>query len=70
MISAQMLRICREGKPASTFPDHALAPTSTTAWRGTFLRPAVTRSVSLALDPNDGQDQNSPWALAGSSNHR
>jgi hypothetical protein len=25
MISAQALRICREGKPASTLPDHALA---------------------------------------------
>jgi hypothetical protein len=24
MISAQMLRICREGKPVTTFPDHAL----------------------------------------------
>jgi hypothetical protein len=24
MISAQTLRVCREGKPASTFPDHAL----------------------------------------------
>ena len=23
MISAQTLRVCREGKPASTFPDHA-----------------------------------------------
>src|SRR5882724_1163344 len=25
MISAQTLRVCREGKPVSTFPDHALA---------------------------------------------
>ena len=25
MISAQTLCVCREGKPASTFPDHALA---------------------------------------------
>src|SRR5258708_32727923 len=25
MISAQTLRVCREGKPAPTFPDHALA---------------------------------------------
>jgi len=25
MISAQTLCICREGKPVSTFPDHALA---------------------------------------------
>ncbi|WP_207234629.1 hypothetical protein, partial [Bradyrhizobium sp. Leo170] len=24
MISAQTLRVCREGKPVSTFPDHAL----------------------------------------------
>src|SRR6266481_1847683 len=24
MISAQTLRVCREGKPAPTFPDHAL----------------------------------------------
>jgi hypothetical protein len=24
MISAQTRRVCREGKPASTFPDHAL----------------------------------------------
>jgi hypothetical protein len=24
MISAQMLRVCREEKPVSTFPDHAL----------------------------------------------
>src|SRR6266480_8035472 len=24
MISAQMLRVCREGKPVPTFPDHAL----------------------------------------------
>jgi hypothetical protein len=23
MISAQTLRVCREGKPVSTFPDHA-----------------------------------------------
>jgi hypothetical protein len=26
MISAQTLRVCREGKPVPTFPDHALAP--------------------------------------------
>src|SRR6266436_8948053 len=26
MISAQTLRVCREGKPVSTFPDHALCP--------------------------------------------
>ncbi len=26
MISAQTLRVCREGKPVSTFPDHALEP--------------------------------------------
>src|SRR5580704_16346389 len=25
MVSAQTLRVCREGKPVSTFPDHALA---------------------------------------------
>jgi hypothetical protein len=25
MISAQTLRVCREGKPVPTFPDHALA---------------------------------------------
>jgi hypothetical protein len=25
MISAQMLRVCREGKPVATIPDHALA---------------------------------------------
>jgi hypothetical protein len=25
MISAQTLRVCREGKPLFTFPDHALA---------------------------------------------
>jgi hypothetical protein len=25
MISAQTLRVCREGKPLHTFPDHALA---------------------------------------------
>src|SRR5712671_4499489 len=25
MISGQTLRVCREGKPVSTFPDHALA---------------------------------------------
>src|SRR5262245_2671813 len=25
MISAQTLRVCREGKPVSTFPDHALS---------------------------------------------
>jgi hypothetical protein len=25
MISAQTLRVCREGKPAPTFPDHAVA---------------------------------------------
>jgi hypothetical protein len=25
MISAQMLRICREGKPVPAFPDRALA---------------------------------------------
>jgi hypothetical protein len=25
MISAQTLRVCREGKPIPTFPDHALA---------------------------------------------
>src|SRR5215470_13187120 len=24
MISSQTLRVCREGKPVSTFPDHAL----------------------------------------------
>jgi hypothetical protein len=24
MISAQTLRVCREGKPVPTFPDHAL----------------------------------------------
>jgi len=24
MISAQTLRVCREGKPLHTFPDHAL----------------------------------------------
>src|SRR6201982_4176107 len=27
MISAQTLRVCREGKPLHTFPDHALALT-------------------------------------------
>src|SRR5712675_1224455 len=27
MISAQTLRVCREGKPVPTFPDHALADT-------------------------------------------
>jgi hypothetical protein len=26
MISGQMLRLCPEGKPASTFPDHTPAP--------------------------------------------
>jgi hypothetical protein len=26
MISAQTLRVCREGKPVPTFPDHALEP--------------------------------------------
>jgi hypothetical protein len=26
MISAQTLRVCREGKPVSTFLDHALKP--------------------------------------------
>src|SRR5262245_60587097 len=26
MISAQTLRVCREGKPLHTFPDHALPP--------------------------------------------
>jgi hypothetical protein len=26
MISAQTLRVCREEKPVSTFPDHALEP--------------------------------------------
>jgi len=28
MISAQTLRVCREGKPLHTFPDHALAAVS------------------------------------------
>jgi hypothetical protein len=32
MISAQTLRVCREGKPVSTFPDHAL---------GAAMAPAV-----------------------------
>jgi len=27
MISAQTLRVCREGKPLHTFPDHALVET-------------------------------------------
>src|SRR5258705_8217617 len=28
MISAQTLRVCREGKPVPTFPDHALTDTA------------------------------------------
>jgi hypothetical protein len=31
MISAQTLRVCREGKPASTFPDHSLIFPGTSA---------------------------------------
>jgi len=30
MISAQTLRVCREGKPVPTFPDHALGPAGQT----------------------------------------
>src|SRR5882724_712086 len=34
MISAQTLRVCREGKPVPTFPDHALAQIYLAASRG------------------------------------
>jgi hypothetical protein len=36
MISAQTLRVCREGKPVPTFPDHALPDTADARW-GLFL---------------------------------
>ena len=34
MISAQTLRVCREGKPLRTFPDHALALNEHTLAKG------------------------------------
>src|SRR5437764_848669 len=46
MISAQTLRVCREGKPAPTFPDHALTRAEPHAGAQKFLR--VDR---VAVDP-------------------
>jgi hypothetical protein len=40
MISAQTLRVCREGKPVSTFPDHAVL--ADCALRPAPLHPAAT----------------------------
>jgi hypothetical protein len=34
MISAQTLRVCREGKPVSTFSDHALSDPENYAGNG------------------------------------
>ena len=38
MISAQTLRVCREGKPVPTFPDHAVGHFSGSCIRLTFAR--------------------------------
>jgi len=42
MISAQTLRVCREGKPVPTFPDHALV-----FFDPYHLRPAADHLVAL-----------------------
>jgi uncharacterized protein len=42
MISAQTLRVCREGKPVPTFPDHALRPRGFT-FRSNVLQQQNTR---------------------------
>src|SRR5690242_18843218 len=65
MISAQTLRVCREGKPVSTFPDHALAlagspVTSCVAHRlGGFLR------LRHSSDLRACNDLSSAWARLG-----
>jgi hypothetical protein len=47
MISAQTLRVCREGKPVSTFPDHALESPNNLAM--TSQNPIETEACALPL---------------------
>ncbi len=69
MISAQTLRVCREGKPVPTFPDHALAdrePGQAMAISAQFARqdakPGLIErwigreSCALSLISNRGRD--------------
>jgi hypothetical protein len=55
MISAQTLRVCREGKPLHTFPDHALMRIliATDAWHpqvnGVVRTLAMTAEAAKAL---------------------
>jgi hypothetical protein len=46
------------------------APTATAAWGRTFFRSAATAGlIGLALDPDDGEDQDDPHAFAWSAIH-
>jgi hypothetical protein len=42
MISAQTLRVCREGKPLRTFPDHALDVAGDPEAEACFRLPAMS----------------------------
>src|ERR1700676_3301444 len=77
MISAQTLRVCREGKPVSTFPDHAsVSPTASASAirdgrRADMLRASTEAEKTRgdALQPGErvdhAREQRSPeWTIA------
>jgi hypothetical protein len=56
MTSAQTLRVCREGKPAPTFPDHALGVTlNVAAVKYPVKQPSLKRpdfDLSISTSPS------------------
>ena len=58
MISAQTLRVWREGKPVPTFPDYALARAGTNGLLGSF--DVADRSAKQLYDQADASRWNAP----------
>src|SRR5438309_2632136 len=57
MISAtNAFRVCREGKPVSTFPDHAVESDLTLDWMNNMVREAEIREGELAVDMPAARD--------------